>query len=170
MPLSTYDGSVALFVRGLRNVKSLVKKAEAHATANALAPRALLDARLAGDMQGLGAQLHWATEGARLAVARLLGDASAPPSPEGQTFEEIGARLDAAIAWLEAVPRDALEPAMSRTISMDHRGKTTTFTGDEYLLKFAIPNFYFHFATAYAILRQSGVALMKGDFMGELFR
>jgi len=170
MPLSAYDASVALFVRGLRSVKTLLKKAEAHAAAGNLEARELLDARLANDMQGLVAQVHWAAEGGRLAIARLLGDTSAPaPAPEATSFAELDARVDAAIAALEAVPREAVEAATSRTVSLEHRGKTVTFAGDEYLVKFAIPNFYFHVAALYAILRQKGVALTKGDFMGEIF-
>jgi len=169
MPLSAYDASVGLFLRGLRSVKGLLKKAEAHAAAGNLDPRELLEARLAGDMHGLAVQAHWAAEGGRLAIARLLGDASAPPPAEGKSFAELEARVDAAIAALEAVPRDAIEAAMSRTVAFDHRGKTVTFAGDEYLVKFAIPNFYFHVAALYAILRLKGVTLTKGDFMGDLF-
>jgi hypothetical protein len=40
--------------------------------------------------------------------------------------------------------------------------------GGEYLNSFALPNFYFHITTAYAILRQGGVALGKLDFMGGM--
>jgi uncharacterized protein len=169
MPLSAYDASVALFVRGLRSVKTLLKKAEAHAAASGLEPRELLDAQLAGDMNGLAFQAHWAAEGAKLAIARLLDRASAPASAEGKSFAELEERIDATIASLEAVGRDALEAGISRTVSIDHRGKVFTFAGDDFLLKFAIPNFYFHVTSAYAILRQKGVPLTKGDFMGDIF-
>jgi hypothetical protein len=169
MPLSSYDASVGLFVRGLQSVKTLLKKAEAHAAASGLDARELLDAQLAGDMHGLAVQVHWAAEGAKLAIARLLAAASAPPSAEGKSFAELAQRIDATLGWLEAVSRDALEAGIAQPVSLDHRGKTFTFAGDEFLLKFAIPNFYFHVTSAYAILRQKGVALTKGDFMGDIF-
>jgi hypothetical protein len=54
-----------------------------------LDPRELLDARLATDMHGLAIQVHWAAEGAKLAIARLLDGASAPPSAEGESFAEL---------------------------------------------------------------------------------
>jgi hypothetical protein len=41
------------------------------------------------------------------------------------------------------------------------------FTGQNYLLSFVIPNFYFHIATAYGILRHQGVPLGKADFLGN---
>jgi hypothetical protein len=171
MPLSAYDASVALLVRGLRSVKTLLKKAEAHAAANNLDLRELLDARLAGDMYSLATQVYWAAEGAKLAIARLLDEKPAPPSAsaEGESFAQLEERIDAAIAALEAVGRDALEAGIARTVALDHRGKTVMFAGDQFLLKFAIPNFYFHATAAYAILRHKGVPLTKGDFMGDIF-
>jgi hypothetical protein len=38
--------------------------------------------------------------------------------------------------------------------------------GLPYLTSFALPNFYFHVTTAYAILRHNGVELGKRDFVG----
>jgi len=37
-----------------------------------------------------------------------------------------------------------------------------------YVFRFALPNFYFHSATAYDILRHNGVELGKRDFMGQV--
>jgi hypothetical protein len=40
-----------------------------------------------------------------------------------------------------------------------------TFSGEDYLLHFALPNFYFHCTTAYGILRHNGLEIGKRDFM-----
>jgi hypothetical protein len=40
------------------------------------------------------------------------------------------------------------------------------FKGQAFLMGFALPNFFFHTTTAYAILRQYGVEIGKRDFMG----
>jgi hypothetical protein len=42
------------------------------------------------------------------------------------------------------------------------------FTGANYVRDFALPNLLFHVTTAYAILRNRGVAIGKRDFLGEL--
>jgi hypothetical protein len=47
-------------------------------------------------------------------------------------------------------------------------GQAMTFTGQDYLLQFALPNFYFHLTMAYAILRHNGVQIGKRDFLGAL--
>lgn len=51
-------------------------------------------------------------------------------------------------------------------MSLQVRGKDIEFRGAPYLLHFALPNFYFHFVTAYAILRHAGVEVGKLDFLG----
>jgi hypothetical protein len=45
--------------------------------------------------------------------------------------------------------------------------QTMTLKGAEYLIGFALPNFYFHATTAYDILRHCGVELGKRDFLGR---
>ena len=63
-----------------------------------------------------------------------------------------------------------LVPTNSRTEDKDIvlrlQGREVTFKGMQYLLGFALPNFYFHVTTAYAILRQNGVEVGKRDFIG----
>jgi hypothetical protein len=39
--------------------------------------------------------------------------------------------------------------------------------GMQYLLGYALPNFYFHAVTAYDILRHNGVELAKRDYIGN---
>jgi hypothetical protein len=170
MPLNACDLSVAVFVRGLTNLRALLMKGEAHCSASALDPAYLLDAQLAPGMYSLAVQVHWAAEGARLAVDRLVGAAApAPaPAPEATSFAELYQRLDTTVAYLRTVELEALEAGLDRTIAIEHRGGAMNFVGDGFLLQFAIPNFFFHVTTAYGILRHKGVPITKGDFMGAM--
>jgi hypothetical protein len=167
MPLSAYDLSAGLFVRGLANLKRMLTKAEAHVAASGSGDAALIDAQLAADMNNLGVQVHWATEGAKLAIARLLGVAAAVPSEnDAKSLADLKQRIDTTITYLSALaPRD-LEAGLERVIEMQHRGTSKQFSGSQFLVEFAIPNFYFHMTTAYGILRHKGVELTKGDFLG----
>lgn len=164
--MNAFDSSVGIFVRGLTSLKGLLTKAEAHASSRGIAPGSLLTAKLSDDMYGLAVQAHWVGEGAKLAVHRLLGIASKPLAEEAKSFAEIHERIDAVIAHLRTIDPDALEAGLARTIEMPFPGGAKAFRGDRFLLEFAIPNFYFHLVTAYAILRHEGVPLQKGDFMG----
>src|SRR5206468_6283521 len=94
MPLNAHDVSVGLFVRGLVNLKSMLSKAEAHAAISGMDPLELIDAQLAPDMFKLGVQVHWAAEGAKLAVARLLGVAAVPATGEARSFAALFQRIE----------------------------------------------------------------------------
>ena len=164
--LNAFECSVAIFVRGLTNLKGMLTKAEAHASSRGIDPASLLDAKLADDMYTLAVQAHWACEGAKLAVHRLLGVDAPPLVDEAKTFGELYERIDAAITQLRKTDSAALEAGLDRTITIPHRGSALEFSGNRFVTEFAIPNFFFHLTTAYAILRHRGVALQKGDFMG----
>ncbi|WP_394844824.1 DUF1993 domain-containing protein [Pendulispora brunnea] len=169
MPLNPYDFSVAVFVRGLTNLKACLAKAEAHASANGLEPLALIHARLASDMYDLATQIHWAAEGAKLAIDRLMGTkAPPPPAIERTTFAELHEAIDAAIVYLKAVDPQVLERGLDATIEIPARSGTITFAGAQFLAQFALPNFFFHMTAAYAILRERGVPLTKNEFMGPM--
>jgi uncharacterized protein len=130
-------------------------------------PSSLLGAKLADDMYDLSVQVHWAAEGAKLAVQRLLGaGAVSPPPPEAKSFDDLQLRLDAAIAALGESDSETLELGLERTLELPQRGGVKAYSGARFLTEFAIPNFYFHLTAAYAILRNQGVPLQKSDFMG----
>ncbi len=157
--LKAFDVSAGMFLRGLTNLKTLLTKGEAHGTK--------LTASLAPGMQDLAAQVHWASEGSKLALDRVLGVSQAPAPASATTFADLHVSIDTAIAYLEAIDPAALEAGLDRAVELPVRGRTKTFRGDRFLIEFALPNFFFHLTIAYAILRKEGVPLEKGDFMGQ---
>jgi len=159
--LQAFDVSAGVFVRGLTNLKTLLTKGEAHGTK--------VTASLVEGMQDLAAQVHWASEGSKLALDRVLGVSQAPaPAPSSATtFADLHASIDGAMAYLEAIDPAALEAGLDRAIELPMRGRTKSYRGDRFLIEFAVPNFFFHLTLAYAILRKEGVPLEKGDFMGQ---
>jgi uncharacterized protein len=167
MPLTVQEVSVDLFVRGLVNLQAMLSKAEAHAAVSGMDPLELIDAQLAPDMFKLGVQVHWAAEGARLAVARLLGAAAVPTNGEARSFAELTSHIETTLAQLRAVAPQELEASLARSIAIEHRSGSLHFSGAQFLSEFAIPNFYFHLTTAYGILRFKGVPLTKSDFLGN---
>ena len=157
--LQAIDVSVAVFVRGLTNLKALLTKGEAHG--------AKVTASLVEGMQDLAAQVHWASEGSKLALDRVLGVSPAPAAAAGaMSFADLHASIDSAIAYLETIDAAALEAGLERSIELPWRGRMKSFRGDRFLIEFALPNFFFHLTIAYAILRTEGVPLEKVDFMG----
>ena len=169
MSLSMYQASVPVFVRGLKVLKALLEKGAAHAAAAGTDPAALVQARLAPDMLDLAGQIQRASDTSKLSVQRLSGVA-APAMPDTETtLDQLIARVDATLAYLDGVAAEALVGAETRTVELPAGGGAVmTFNGADFLLGFGIPNFYFHVTTAYDILRSQGVAVGKRDFLGSI--
>jgi hypothetical protein len=66
-----------------------------------------------------------------------------------------------------SVPASAVDGSEGREIIIPRRaGEPLKFDGHNYLRHFALPNFYFHATTTYALLRHAGVPLGKNDYLG----
>lgn len=168
MALSMYQASVPVFARGLTNLKGILTKAAAHAAARKIEDAVFLNARLYPDMFPLARQIHVATDFARGTTARLAG--SEPPKWEDNetTFAELIARVDRTLQAVNAFTATQIDGSETRSVTRQIRGEPKTFSGLNYLLQYSLPNFFFHSATAYAILRSNGVEVGKGDFIGTL--
>ena len=80
--------------------------------------------------------------------------------------EELKARIAKTLDFISSVEVSEIEGSEEKEITLALRDRTLNFTGQRYLVHFALPNFYFHATTAYDILRHKGVPLGKRDFMG----
>ncbi|RYF34849.1 MAG: DUF1993 domain-containing protein [Comamonadaceae bacterium] len=168
MSLSMYDASVTVFLHNLQQLSHLLEKGLAHAKAKGIDPTTLVNARLADDMRPLSFQIQSASDASKLAVARLSGVA-APSFPDTETtFDELQKRIADTRTFLQSVPREAFGGSEDRKFTMKIGPNTEhEFTGQPYLLHFALPNFFFHVTTAYAILRHNGVEVGKRDYLGR---
>src|SRR3990172_3439831 len=167
MNISMYQSSVPVFVRMLNNLAEILKKAAAHAETKKIDPAVLLQTRLYPDMFALARQVQIATDTAKGCAARLAG--VEPPRYEDKesSFPELLARIEKTIAYAKSIKPDQIDGSEDRPIVLKVRDQSINFNGLAYLLNFALPNFYFHVATAYDLLRHNGVELGKQDFLGR---
>ena len=168
MSLSMYQASTPVFIRGLENLSAILDKAAAYAEARKIDPAILINARLAPDMFPLSRQVQIATDGAKGCAARLAGIEVPSYEDNEATFPELQARIKKTIAFLKIVSAAKIDGSEERKISLKLRGKDVSFLGQPYLLKFVLPNFFFHITTAYDILRHNGLEIGKPDYIGSL--
>jgi hypothetical protein len=163
-----YDASVPVFTRGLTNLRAVLQKAHDHALTKQFEPSILLSSRLYADMHPLTRQVQIASDAAKFCISRLAG--VEPPKFEDveTTFDELYARIDKTIDYLQSFDSTKLEGSESRTVTLTVRTGKYELLGQVYLLHFAVPNFFFHVTTAYAILRHNGVELGKFDYLGRM--
>ena len=162
-----YEATVPVLSNFLKGLQVILKKAEAHCIARKIDPDAILKARLFPDMFHFTRQVQLVTDFAKGACARLGGIAVPSYADEEMTFDELQARLAKTIDFLASLKKEQFAEAATRTVTIKVGGNDMTFSGTEYLMGYALPNFYFHLTTAYNILRHNGLELGKKDFMGR---
>ena len=122
---------------------------------------------LSPDMRSLTNQVQLSSDHAKGAFYRTAGLTSPSLADTESTFAELHARIDKTLELISDVSAQQLEGRENSEVVLKFPRGEMNFTGEGYLIGFALPNFYFHVTTAYAILRHNGLPLGKSMFMGR---
>ena len=169
MSISFYQASVPVFLRGLANLSAILEKGVEHAKTAKLDPAALIEARLFENMYSLPGQIQRASDSAKGFVARVAQIENPKMEDNEKTFDELQTRIAKTIEFLKSAKPEQIDAGQEREVSIfsGSRGEMK-FKGTDYLLNFALPNFFFHVTTAYDILRHKGVPLTKKDYLASM--
>jgi hypothetical protein len=166
MSFSIHQASIPVFIQTMTAMSAILDKAVAHCESRKIDPAVLINYRLAPDMFPLSRQIQIMCDMAKGAGARLAGVA-VPSDPDVETsFDELKARIAKTSGFLAGLDAAAINDSAGKTVTLKVGGQEIAFVGGQYLSHFALPNFFFHAATAYDILRHAGLPLSKGDFLG----
>ena len=169
MEMSMSDLAIGSFAPMLRALAEILEKGAGHAAAKGFDPAVLVGARLAPDMYPLAEQVRQACGHAQSATERLTGHAAPSDDGEDATFAALEKRIAVTIAYLERVPASAFAAAAAATIEIPMPdGGAIVMDGRQFLRDWALPHFYFHLVTAYAILRHNGVDIGKRDYLSRV--
>ncbi|MEO6280710.1 DUF1993 domain-containing protein [Roseateles sp.] len=165
--ISMHAASVPPFAKLLGNMLNWLEAAKTHAEAKKFSTDVYLTLRLAPDMLPLARQIQIASDAAKGCVARL-GEQENPKFEDNETtLDDLAERIRKTRDFVLSVPAEAFEGSEGREIVIPRRtGDPHKFDGLTYLRHFALPNFYFHATTTYALLRHAGVPLGKNDYLG----
>jgi len=164
--MSLFESTVPHWLNGLKCLGNVLNKATEHAAANEYDSDVLLPLRLFPDMFPLDRQVQVACDMVARATARLADLPLPEFADDEKTLSELIERVAATARYIESVDTDRFAGAAERTLEVPvGRGKTQPMSGAQYAYGYAIPNFHFHFATTYNLLRSNGVRLGKRDFL-----
>lgn len=166
MSVSVYAATVEQFVPMLVNLATMLEKAKAFAATKNIDPGVIEGLRLAPDMFALRRQVQLSTDFAKNSTARLAGLEPPKFADEEQSLDELIVRVNKTLDYLRTITPAQLEGAETRHIVLPLRTRTLEMNGLPFIQKWALPNFYFHLTTTYALLRQAGIELGKQDFLG----
>jgi len=166
MAFTLYQAAVPPVVQILDALTAILDKAAAFCEERKIDPAVLITDRLAPDMFPFARQIQIATDQAKGMAARLAGIEVPSFSDTETSFAELKARIAKTLDFVKSIAPSQVEGAESREILLNLAGTEVKFTGERFLINFALPNFYFHATTAYDILRHNGVPLGKRNFLG----
>jgi hypothetical protein len=168
MSLSLYQCSVPVYERSLNAFLDIFDKAEEHALVRKFDPASYLAIKLSPDMWPLARQVQAFCDHAKNASFRLAGQQPPVKEDKETTIAELRERIHATLEMLKSIDAKAMEGGETREIVIPAGANKLKLPGADYLLHFAMPNFYFHLTTAYDILRAGGVEIGKRNFMGAV--
>jgi hypothetical protein len=170
MPISLYDLSVGSYLQTLPAVAAFMKKGAEHFAANGVALDEIVKASIHPDMLPFWFQIESTCHHAAGTLAAMKSGEFSPPKGAGKAMDYAGLQtmVDEALATLKAATPDEVNAAEGGNITFKMGTLALPFTVPNFVLSFSLPNFNFHAATAYDILRMKGVPLGKRDFMGAL--
>ena len=171
MAFSLYAATVPSYLQILGAVADLIGKADAFCKEKSMTPEDIIQARLADDMQPFAYQVKstvvhslGAIEGVRKGV--FSPDTTIPP----KDFAALKGRVVETLAALEALDAAEVDSFVGRDMRFAFGDRHVDYSGENFLLSFSQPNFYFHATTTYDILRWKGIPIGKRDFLGKTRR
>lgn len=146
-------------------LSGMLDKAERYAESKGFDVEVLMQARLRPDMFHTIRQVQLVCGFAVLAMQKLSGQESTPLPRNETNLAGIRALIAKTKDIVLSIDDKALKGGDERIITFPTGPDSTeTWSGRDFLLRFVMPNFYFHLSQAYAILRHNGVPLRKRDY------
>jgi hypothetical protein len=167
MTTNAYLISTQMVNKSLISLKTILEKAQNWALENKVDEVELLQKRLAPDMLPLVKQVQVASDNAKGMASRLAGIENPSFEDNETNIYELMARIDRTIEFVGAIPAENFEGVDNLKIVLPFI-QDKYQTAEDYLKDYALPNFFFHIVTVYAILRNQGMPLGKMDYINGL--
>jgi len=167
MTISLYAISVPIFIRHLKGLAIVTRKAQALYAEKKLDEATLLSYRLYPDMFSFTRQVHMATDHPITCASLLAGVDALKHEGNEKSLGDLIARIEKTIAFLEGIKPAQIDGTEDKAVVVKGRDRDIPFKGIDLLQNRVLPNFYFHCTTAYDILRHNGLEIGKRHFMGN---
>ncbi|KAI4595310.1 hypothetical protein KJ359_006984 [Pestalotiopsis sp. 9143b] len=167
---SLYKQSIPVLTKYLNNFAAIVRKGEELAKKKSLQPEEVIKYRLISDMQGLSYQVQSCCNTSVWFVDRVGKLEHAAVEDKEETFDQLVARIERTIEYLNGVDAAKIDAGADQPLVMETRMGNFRFeSGQAYFSEYALPNFHFHMASGYCILRTQGAELGALDYLKDVF-
>lgn len=168
MAITLFDATVPTYLQYLRSTAHVLEKGLEHAQSIGVDPDSLVEARLTEDMRALRFQIQRVCDFSAGALRDVAKGAFTYPGPDPDTYAGLQALIAEAQATVAGWTPEAVNAYEGREVVLETHSFKQSFTAENFLFSFAMPNFFFHAVTAYDILRVQGVPVGKRHYLGRL--
>ena len=169
MPLSLHAAYVPSALQMLGTARHLVDTAEKWCSEHDCGHDDFINARVFDDMLPWSYQVKCVAEHTQGSIEGVRAGLYSPDlNPPPISFGALREKLSGAREMLEALTEEEMEGWIGQPMRFEFKDRGMDFNAEDFLLTFSQPNFYFHCATAYNILRMKGLPVGKMDFMGRM--
>ncbi len=169
MAISLHDISVASYLQTLGAVSGFLDKGRSYCTDKGIDLTEIVETRLYSDMLPFRFQVISVVHHSLGAIKGIQAGEFSPPAGYGEPdYDGLQALVASTRAELEALDREAVNALEDKDVVFAIGDRRMPFVAQDFVLSFSLPNFHFHAATAYDILRIEGVPIGKRDYMGPL--
>jgi hypothetical protein len=169
MSISLYEITIPSYLQTVGAIRGVMKKGAEFCAQKGIDTQSLVEARLADDMLPLRFQVVSVAHHSIGAIEGLKKGTFGPPGAEQpQDYKGLQDLLATTEESLRAVTPADVNALQGRDMAFQMRDFRIPFLAETFILSFSLPNFYFHAATTYDILRAKGVPLGKRDYLGQM--
>ena len=162
-----YDFSVQNYLQTIGAVSAFLDKAAGHFATQKTNLEEIVETKLFPDMLPFRFQIQSVRHHSLGAIEGVKSGLFGPPGNlAAHSFAELQALVSDTRDALSKLNPEEVNARAGKDVVFEIGGRKLPFTAENFVLSFSLPNFYFHAATAYDILRMKGVPLGKRDFMG----
>jgi hypothetical protein len=169
MAISLYEMSVPTYLQTLGAASQFMERGLAHCREHGIDPQEIVDTRVFADMLPFRFQItsaaHHAVGAMDAVLSGVFGPAGDKPALDYAGLQTL---LQEAQERLKKLTPEQVNAREGADVSFQLGDRSLPFTAEHFVLSFSLPNFHFHAATAYNILRAKGVPLGKRDYMGRV--
>jgi hypothetical protein len=167
MSLTISTVTTQSFLQTLSALSKILDKAAAYCAEKKIDEAVLLQTRLFPNMFAFVRQVQLTCDFAKNTIGRLTGEPPKFPDEE-KSLDDLKARIAKTIDYVKGFSAADIDATAEKDVTFPiGPQQTLTLKGWQYVVGFALPNFYFHATTAYDILRHLGVEIGKRDFLGR---
>ena len=169
MTTPIYKSTIGAMIRQMEALSGILEKGREHFGLNGIDADAFIDERLQEDMLPFSFQIRAVCHASLGNLEALrIGQAAPPADMEVTSYGQLQTLLRNTIETLKTVTAEEVDSLLEEDVVFTFGEFKLPFKGLGFLTSFALPNFYFHVTTAYNLLRQKGVSIGKGDYLGAI--